>query len=168
VIEIESRDTGERRQMFGHPVRHIITTERRKTEYTDKPSPEIQEIMTDGWYMELPVPCHLVSHSRVATVNVLTVYSVNQRGRRPALPKAPKIKITRNGKAPDGLAVWEKTGNSLLEVTKFSEAALEESLFEAPAGFRRVVNPLPGERLSWNDQLLLHWQELLDWFDNLF
>jgi hypothetical protein len=153
--------------MFGHPVRHISTTERRKTEYTDKPSPEIQELMTDGWYMELPVPCHLVSHSRVGTVNVLTVYSVNQHG-GPAFPKAPKIKITRNGQAPDGLAVWEKTGNSLLEVTEFSEARLDESLFEIPQGFRRVVNPIPGEQLSWDDQLLLHWQDLLDWFDSLF
>src|SRR5438105_2801405 len=27
LIEIESRDTGEQRQMFGHPARHLITTE---------------------------------------------------------------------------------------------------------------------------------------------
>jgi hypothetical protein len=166
VIEVESRDTGEQRQMFGHPVRHVITTERRRTEYTDKPPTESDEVTTDGWYMEVPVPDLLVSRSRVGTVSVLTVYTVERHG-RPSVPKTPKIKITRNGPVPRGLAVWEKTGNNLVEVTEFSEAPLDEKLFEIPQEFRRIVNPIPGEPLSWSDQLLWHWQEFLDWLDDL-
>src|SRR6266567_173674 len=44
VIEVETRDTGEQRQMFGHPVHHFITSERRHTRYPDKPHSEIREI----------------------------------------------------------------------------------------------------------------------------
>src|SRR5258708_32495642 len=66
VIEVETRDTGEQRQMFGHPVHHILQTERRRTEYPDKPSSETREIMTDGWYMDVPVP--FPNHSRIGAV----------------------------------------------------------------------------------------------------
>jgi hypothetical protein len=163
VIDIESRDTGEQRQMFGHPARHIVTTERRRTEFTDKPSTETQEIVTDGWYIE--VPGLKVRHSRIGAVAVFRVYSVDQHGRQTA-PKMPKI--IRNDPAPHGLAVWEKSGNSLSEVTELSEAPLDEKLFEIPEGFHRVVNPLPGDQLSWSDQLLFHWQEFLDWLDGFF
>jgi hypothetical protein len=37
VVEIESRDTGEQRQMFGHVVHHIVTAQRRHTGSTLSP-----------------------------------------------------------------------------------------------------------------------------------
>ena len=163
VIEIETRDTGEQQQMFGHPAHHIITTERRHTEYPGKPSSETDEIMTDGWYMDVPVP--FPSSSRIGTVDVLTASTIDEHRQRQQM--VPSIKITRHGPTPRGLAVWEKTGENLLEVTEFSEGPLGQSLFEPPEGFRRVVHPFPGERLSWSDQLLFRWQQFEDWLGGL-
>lgn len=162
AIEIEGRDTGEQRQMFGHTVHHIITTERRHTEYADKPWSETSETQTDGWYMDVAPP--LGVHSRVGTMAVLG-FSGNSRY---AQPTFPKIKTARKGRMPHGLPVWEKTGDNVLEVTEFSEAPLNPSLFEIPEGFRRVVRAFPGETLSWSDQMLFHWQEFEDWLGSLF
>lgn len=107
VVEIETRDRGEQRQMFGHAARRFITTERRHIEYRDRPPSDITE------------------------------------------------------------TVWEQTGDNLLEVTEFSEAALDPRLFKVPADFHRLVHPLPGESLSWIDQLIYYWQEIEDWFGHL-
>jgi hypothetical protein len=154
VIEIETRDTGEQQQMFGHPVQHVITTERRHTEYPGKPSSETREIMTDGWYMDLPLP--FPNHSRIGAVAVLTTFTIGQQ-------TVPTVKVTRHGPVPRGLPVWEKTGEKLSEVTEISEDPLDQSLFEPPEGFRRVVHPFPAERLSWSDQLLFRWRQFEDW-----
>jgi len=54
-----------------------------------------------------------------------------------------------------------------LEVTEFSEDPLDQRLFEPPEGFRRVVYPFPGERLSWSDQLLFRWRQFEDWLGGL-
>jgi hypothetical protein len=156
VIKIETHDMGEQRQMFGHPVRHLITTERRHTEYPEKPSSETREIITDGWYLDFPSP--FPNHSRIGAVAVLT--TLDQHGRQMGIPK---IQVTREGLVPHGLAVWERTGDNQLEVTEFSEAPLDKTLFEPPAGFRRVVHPFPGERLSWSDKLVFGWQQFQDW-----
>jgi hypothetical protein len=161
VIEIETRDTGEQQQKFGHLLHHVITTERRHTEYPDKPSSETREIMTDGWYMDVPVP--FPSPSRIGMVAVFSTLTIDQHGRQ----AVPAIKVTRRGRAPHGLPVWEKTGENLLEVTEFSEAPLDQSLFDPPKGFRRVVHPFPAERLSWSDQLLFRWRQFEDWLSGL-
>jgi hypothetical protein len=160
VIEVETRDTGEQRQMFGHPVHHFITTERRRTEYPDKPPSETREIITDGWYLDftLPFPNH------IGAIAVFTAFTIDQHGRH----TVPKIKVTRDGPVPHGLPVWVQTGDNLSEVTEFSEAPLDQRLFEPPEGFRRVVHPFPGEQLPWNDQLLFRWQQLQGWLDSLF
>ena len=161
VIEIETRDTGEQQQMFGHPAHHNITTERRHTEYPGKPSSETDQIMTDGWYMDVPVP--FPSSSRIGRVDVLAASTIGEHGQQ----MVPAIKITRHGPTLHGLPVWEKAGEDLLEVTEFSEGALDQSLFEPPEGFRRVVHPFPGERLSWSDQLLFRWRQFEDWLGGL-
>jgi hypothetical protein len=162
VIDVETRDTGERRQMFGHPARHFITIERRRAEYPDKPPSATLEIRTDGWYLDTPLPFPI--HSHIGAVAVLRVLTIDQHNRQ----TVPKIEITRNGPAPHGLPVWEETRVNLSEVTEFSEASLDESLFEPPKGFRRVVHPFPEERLSWSDQWLFHWQQFRDWVVSLF
>ena len=161
VIEIETRDTGEQRQMFGHATRRFMTTERRHTEYRDRLPSDITEIVTDGWYLDIPGQVPILS--RVGSVHVFFAVSSSQQSQ----PAIPKVKVTRRGPAPKGLAVWEQTGDNLLEVTEFSESPLDPKLFEVPAGFQRVVRPLPGESLSWIDQLIFYWQEIEDWFGHL-
>jgi hypothetical protein len=160
VIEIETRDTGEQRQMFAHAARRFMTTERRHTEYRDRPPSDIREIVTDGWYLD--IPGQFPTLSRVGSVAVYVLRSGQQDQ-----PGIPKVKVTRSGPAPKGLAVWEQTGDNLLEVTELSETPLDPRLFEVPAGFHRVVRPLPGESLSWIEQLIFYWQEIEDWFGHL-
>ena len=162
VIEIETRDTGEHRQTFGHPVHRFITSERRHTEYADKQPSETREVITDGWYLDLPLP--FPNHSRIGRVGVLTTYTIDQHSRH----TVPNIKVIRNGPAPHGIPVWEKTGDNLSEVTEFSEVLLDESLFEPPKDFRSVVQRFPGAQLSWSDELLFHWQHFQDWLGKLF
>ena len=162
LIEVETRDTGEQRQMFGHPVHHYITTDRRRTEYPDKPPSETREIITDGWYLDVPLPFPNYSHA--GGIAVFTALTIDQHGRH----TVPKIKVTQNGPVPHGLPVWVQIGDNLSEVTEFSEAPLDQCLFEPPEGFRRVVHPFPGEQLSWNDQFLFRWQQLEGWLVSLF
>ena len=160
VVDIETRDKGEQRQMFGHAARRFITTERRHIDYRDRPPSDITEIVTDGWYLD--IPGQFPTLSRVGSLHVFT--AISGQHDQPAIPK---VKVTRSGPAPKGLAVWEQTGDNLLEVAEFSEAPLDPRLFEVPADFHRVVRPLPGESLSWIDQLIYYWQEIEDWFGHL-
>jgi hypothetical protein len=156
VVEIETRDTGEQSQKFGHRVRHLITTEHRHSEYLQKPASETRKIVTDGWYLDFPLL--FPNHSRIGAVAVLSI--LDAKGR---LKGVPKVQVTRHGPVPRGLAVSEKGGDYQLELTEFSEAPLNDDVFEPPAGFRRVVRPFPGERLSLADELLLGWQQFQDW-----
>ena len=160
VVEVEGHDTGEQRQIFGYPARHFITVQRQHTEYTDKPPSETQEIVTDGWYLDVPFPLPAYRHG----IGVYTALVADQYHR----DGAPKIKITRLGSTPKGLPVWQKTGDSLMEVTEFSEAELDPKLFEPPVGFRRVIRPMPGDQLPWSDQALFYWQQLQDWLVSWF
>src|SRR6266498_1580018 len=106
VIDIETQDTGERRRMFGHPAHHFITTERRHTEYLDRPPSETREIVTDGWYLDVPLPFPV--HSRIGAFVIVSASTIDQHGRH----MVPDIKITRHGNTvPRGLPVWEKTGD---------------------------------------------------------
>jgi hypothetical protein len=138
-----------------------MTTERRHTEYRDRLPSDITEIVTDGWYLDIPGQFPILS--RVGSVHVFFAVSSSQQSQ----PAIPKVKVTRTGPAPKGLAVWEQTGDNLLEVTEFSETPLDPRLFEVPAGFHRVVRPLPGESLSWIEQLIFYWQDIEDWFGHL-
>ena len=62
-IFIDSVDTGERKEMFGHTARHIITQERRVASPDDCQHSMSSE--TDGWYIDLNVPsgtCYALPH----------------------------------------------------------------------------------------------------------
>ena len=160
MVEIEARDTGEQRQMFGRVTRHIVTTQRRHTISQGRSMSDDREMTIDGWYMDpnLSNP----AFSRANTVAALYV-AVDQHGRS----DVPKIQIIRKGPVPRGLPVWEKTSDTLTEITEFSEAPLDATLFEVPAGYRRVAHPFPGERLAWEDWLLFQWQQFEDWLGSL-
>ena len=159
-IESETHDTGERREIFGHQALHLITTERRHLQRTDKPPSAVREITIDGWYLNsvLPFP----NHSRVAAVSYLAV--LNPAGQPPA---RPKVQISKRGPTPRGLAISERIADNLLEVQEYSEALLDPALFDVPADFRRVIRPQPGEQLSWDEQLLYTWQRFQDWLGRL-
>jgi hypothetical protein len=55
-----------------------------------------------------------------------------------------------------------------MEVTEFSRAELDPMLFEPPNGYRRVIHPVPGEQLSWSDEILFGWQQFQNWLAGWF
>ena len=145
-IFIDSADTGERKEMFGHTARHIVTHERRVA------SPEsCQQNMsseTDGWYIDLDVPansCYSAPHKTVSSVGFLASTSCLQQ----------KLQVHRTGAAETGfpLKLTTTTHTSFVqpdgsqkdysstfasEVTELSDAPLDPALFEVPAGFKLV------------------------------
>jgi len=130
-VQTETVDTGERKEMFGRPARHVITTQRRISLVA---SPrEAHQTVTDGWYIDLDtrLTCEPWAESGHG---VAFVYI---HGDPPPIPVFENI-----GKPEHGYAVQLRTidGGSIMEmdVTELSPAALDPSLFEVPAGFRRV------------------------------
>ena len=150
-IDISSRDTGERRTMFGHQAQHWITTMRQSMEYQNRPPVKTQEVTTDAWYLDAPYNVPQSSAVLYGYTNGL----------------APNVKMTHEGPQPHGVPVWKKTGNFVTEVVEFSEAPLDPKLFQPPARFRRMIRPIPGQSLSWGDQVIFYWQRFEDWLGNI-
>ena len=130
TIERRTSDTGERKQFFGRTARHLVSRVTR----SDGP-----QTVIDGWYIEAPGLPKEKSGFAVLTLSVT--------GQSP-----PRIELEQVGPAPEGLAVWQKMtstvvlpGNSrhyesVSEVTDLSERGLPDTLFQPPAGYRRVTN----------------------------
>ncbi len=59
-IEVNTADTGERKEMFGHIARHVVTT-REQTPLEGSRS-EPQETVTDAWYIDLNPEIVVRSH----------------------------------------------------------------------------------------------------------
>lgn len=164
TIDIETVDTGERRTMFGHTARRLMTTERRHPEAGT--SANQWESRSEGWYIDSE---SLPAEKRGGSVDVLA-----KGGRRPL------IKVNRTGTSAPGLALWlRKTSISAIadehrheseltvEVTDLFEGQLEKALFEPPPGFQRAVS-LPGNyQLPWSEQMRLRWEWFQDWFAGL-
>jgi hypothetical protein len=149
-IFIDSVDTGERKEMFGHTARHIVTHERRVA------SPEsCQHSMaseTDGWYIDLDVPsnsCHstpkTIPRKSSTAVSVLESSSCLQKlevHRTGVTETGFPVKLTTTTHTslaqPDG-SQKEYTNTFASEVTELSEAPLDPALFEVPNGFKLVA-----------------------------
>jgi hypothetical protein len=134
---ITTRDTGERKQMFGYTARHIITTMVMESS-PDACSQTKMRMEIDGWYIDaaFALDCDL--------------------GRTYAPPRThasgggcqDRYESKTIGTAKKGFPVWEKstmfgpTGaesfTTINEVVEFSQATLDPSLFDVPAGYREV------------------------------
>jgi hypothetical protein len=146
-IIIDSVDTGERKEMFGHTARHIVTHERRVV--SPESCQQNTSSETDGWYIDLDVPsgsCYAVPHRTSAAVLFAASSSCLQK----------KLEIHRTGVSEPGFPVKltttshtslaqsdgsqkEYTSTFESEVTELSEAPLDPALFEVPAGFKLVA-----------------------------
>ena len=133
---VTTKDTGERKQMFGYTARHIVTT------MVMESSPEAcsqtkSKMQIDGWYIdaEFALDCDSgVAHRP---------YTPPQSG------GCQDRYVTKQvGTAKKGYPVWEKTTmydpsgvesfSTINEVVEFSSATLDASLFDVPAGYRQV------------------------------
>jgi len=133
---VTTKDTGERKQILGYTARHIITTMEMKSS-PDACSQNNTRMEIDGWYIDATFALDCDS-SRAYT---------NYR------PKASggcqdRYETKTIGTAKKGYPVWEKTTmfgsdgaesfSSINEVVEFSQATLDQSLFEIPEGYREV------------------------------
>jgi hypothetical protein len=131
-----TKDTGERRQMFGYTARHIITVIETKSS-PDSCSPMNSKMETDGWYIDaaFQLDCD------------------NERATRYRAPRQgggcqDRYETKTVGTAKRGYPVWEKmtmfgadgreSFSTLNEVVELSQATLDQSLFDPPADYREV------------------------------
>ena len=133
---VTTKDTGERKQMFGYTARHILTTMEMKSS-PDACSTVNTKMEIDGWYIDAAFALDCDSN-RAYTAHI---------------PKASggcrdRYETRTIGTAKKGFPVWEKTtmfgpngGESFSttnEVLEFSQATLDASLFDVPEGYRQV------------------------------
>src|SRR5688572_31358198 len=133
---VTTKDTGERKQMFGYTARHIITTMETNSS-PDACSPMKSKMQVDGWYIDAEFA--LECDSGVA----YKPYSPPQGG------GCHDRYVTKQvGTARKGYPVWEKmtmfdpsgaeSFSTINEVVEFSQTTLDPSLFDVPAGYREV------------------------------
>ena len=133
---VTTKDTGERKQMFGYTARHIITTMEMKSS-PDACSTVNNKMEIDGWYIDAAFALDCDSN------RAYTAYK----------PKAgggcrDRYETKTIGTAKKGFPVWEKTTmigpngmqsfSTTNEVIEFSQATLDASLFDVPDGYREV------------------------------
>jgi len=163
-IETVTKDTGERKQMFGYGARHVITT--RKEIPLEGSRREAQEMTTDGWYIDLepqlypslypsPKPKKLPDgkSAKSGRVHAYLSASVHRPGEVPQAPERPEfidigepemgfalqeVRISQSTHTlPDGSA--RQTEHMAETVVTLEKGTYDLALFEVPSGFKRVT-----------------------------
>jgi hypothetical protein len=147
-IWIDSVDTGERQEIFGHVARHIITLEKRLA--TPGACAHNSESRTDGWYIDdAAMPDWRRAKKNSVAVAVLVSagagnckdktdrIDVHRTGVEPGFPLKTNTTTKSEIMGPDG-SPRIVASNSGSEVTQFFEGPLDPALFEIPGDFRRV------------------------------
>jgi len=134
LVETETVDTGERKELFGRPARHVITT-RRVIPLTGSRCGESQTV-TDGWYIDLDTRLSCDPWWR-SSGSGHAFGTTHRHGEQPEWPTFKDI-----GEPERGYVVLSRstTGGSVLEleVTHLSTAAIDPALFEVPVNFSLV------------------------------
>jgi hypothetical protein len=150
-IWIENIDMGERKEIFGHVARHIITREKRVAGpgACSKPS----ESETDGWYIDSSLLPEWRQQKK-NSLGVVVASEVSVGATDKCFNKMDKIEVHRSGvetgfpvkvtttlrseiTQADGVQrMLSSTWGS--EVVELKEGPLELSLFEVPSDFHRV------------------------------
>jgi hypothetical protein len=141
-ITVNTVDTGERRQVGSYSARHVITTT------TTEPSPGANtrpsESVEDGWYIDLPpAGCWDAGDGHFFLSG-----SVVRPGGAP-----DRMNVEFRGAGRRGFAIEEMTRRrgeheppvtTRVKLIEFSEAVLDELLFDVPGGYRAAVPRLIG------------------------
>lgn len=133
---VTTKDTGERKQILGYTARHIITT--MQTESSPEAcSQQKTKMEIDGWYIDAAFALDCDSGLSYKS------YTPPQSGGCQDRYVTKQVGATKRG-----YPVWEKTTmfdengvasfSTINEVIEFSNATLEASLFDVPAGYREV------------------------------
>lgn len=161
-IEVTTSDTGERKEMFGHIARHVVTT--RKQIPLEGSRAAAQEAVTDAWYIDSkpsdskPVGSNDIdlrqrlscdrkwpegrqSHAYLRAaggnqpVDRVEFVAVGERETGFALDSVTTTKSTYA--LPDGTRKQSDVRNEM-RVTQLESGSLDPALFEIPAGFKYV------------------------------
>ena len=133
---VTTRDTGERKQMFGYTARRIITTMVTDSS-PDACSPTKSKMEIDGWYIDAAFALDCDMSQAYKSYKPQSATGCQDR-----------YETKQVGLAKKGFPVWEKmtmfspdgaeSFSSVNEVVEFSQATLDASLFDVPAGYREV------------------------------
>ncbi len=133
---VTSKDTGERRQMFGYTARHIITTIVTESS-PDSCTPMNSKMETDGWYIDAAFQLDCERERDYSS------YRPQQKS-----GCQDRYQLKQIGSAKKGYALWEKmtmfgedgkeSFSMINEVVELSQATLDAALFDAPADYREV------------------------------
>jgi hypothetical protein len=150
-IWIETVDTGERKDIFGHTARHIITREKRVAGPGACSKPSLSE--TDGWYIDgsvmpewrqqkknsfgVVVAAEVSAGSNDKCFNKMDKIEVHRSGVETGFPVKVTTTLTSDVTQPDGTTrSLSSTWGS--EVVELKEGPLELTLFDVPKDFTRV------------------------------
>lgn len=150
-IWIEDIDTGERKELFGHMARHIITREKRIAGPGACSKPSVSE--TDGWYIDgsmmpewrqqkkntfgVVVAAEVSAGSNDKCFNKMDKIEVHRSGVETGFPVKITTTLSSEVTQPDGSArMLSSTWGS--EVVELKEGPLELALFDVPKDFHRV------------------------------
>jgi hypothetical protein len=134
---VTTRDTGERKQMFGYTARHLVTTMEMKSS-PEACTPMDYRMETDGWYIDAAFQLECDQYR-----------SPQWGGFQPREGGChDRYEMKQVGTVKRGFPVWEKMTmfekdgsekfSTVNEVVELSQATLDASLFEAPAGYSQV------------------------------
>ena len=133
---VTTKDTGERKQMFGYTARHIITTFETNSS-PDACSPMKSKMQIDGWYIDAAFALDCDSSQAYKSYRPQTANGCQDR-----------YDTKQIGLAKKGFPVYEKmtmfgddgaeSFSTVNEVVEFSQATLDASLFDVPADYREV------------------------------
>jgi hypothetical protein len=150
-IWIDNIDTGERKDLFGHVARHIITREKRVAGPGACSKPSITE--TDGWYIDpsvmpdwrqqnrnnfgVVVAAEVAAGSNDRCFNKMDKIEVHRAGVETGFPVKVTTTLSSEATQPDGSKrMLSSTWGS--EVVELKEGPLELALFDVPKDFQRV------------------------------
>lgn len=133
-----TKDTGERRQMFGYTARHLIITMESESS-PDACQKNKTKMQFDGWYIDAAF-----------ALDCDYGFSANYRPQSDAGGCRDRFETKQIGSGKRGYPLVEKTimfddggketFSMLSEVIELSQATLDAALFDVPAGYREVKN----------------------------
>lgn len=132
---VTTKDTGERKQMFGYTARHIITTMSIESS-PDACSQNNTKMEIDGWYIDATFALNCDSNRQYTYRPPTTAGGCRDRYETKTI-----------GTAKKGFPVYEKmtmmgagaqSFSTINEVVEISQATLDQSLFEIPPDYRQV------------------------------
>ncbi len=149
AVQVESKtvDTGERKVLFGHPAKHLITTTKRANENSGG-----GEETFDGWYIDHELPDRNCAPDFVRSEPYYVIGT--------ALVDYPDVAQFRHtGPLPTGLAVRSKftatkdgTPGRTITIEKtvedLSDSPLSPSLFQLPNGLHENPQLFRGHTIS--------------------